>query len=60
MNPARVSFRHARAVLLVTALLALGGFVSLLSLPSDIYPPLEFPRVVVIGHTGTTPARSMC
>jgi hypothetical protein len=59
MNPARVSSRHARAVLLVTALLAGAGFISLRSLPSDIYPPLNFPRVVIIGHTGTLPARSM-
>jgi multidrug efflux pump subunit AcrB len=59
MNPARVSSRHARAVLLVTALLAAAGFISLTSLPSDIYPPLNFPRVVIIGHTGTLPARSM-
>src|SRR5262249_45314787 len=29
------------------------------SLPSDIYPPLTFPRVLVIGHAGTLPARSM-
>ena len=28
------------------------------SLPSDIYPPLVFPRVVVIGHSGTTARRS--
>src|SRR5439155_6640979 len=59
MNPARVSSRTARAVLLVTALLAAAGFITLLGLPSDIYPPLNFPRVVVIGHTGTLPARSM-
>ena len=30
-----------------------------LGLPSNIYPRLEFPRVVVIGHSGTLPARSM-
>ena len=30
-----------------------------LSLPSSIYPPLEFPRIVVIAHSGSTPARSM-
>ncbi len=29
------------------------------SLPSDIYPPLVFPRVVVIGHSGTTPGHTM-
>jgi CzcA family heavy metal efflux pump len=59
MNPARVASRHARAVLLLTGLLAVAGFVALRSLPSDIYPPLNFPRVVVIGHAGTLPARSM-
>jgi CzcA family heavy metal efflux pump len=59
MNPARVSERHARAVLLITVLLAVAGFITLLGLPSDIYPPLNFPRVVIIGHTGTLPARSM-
>src|SRR6185436_16046641 len=45
--------------LLVTALLAAAGLVALRSLPSDIYPPLKFPRVVVIGRSGTLPARSM-
>jgi multidrug efflux pump subunit AcrB len=59
MNPARVSSRHARAVLLITVLLAVAGFITLMSLPSDIYPPLNFPRVVIIGHSGTLPARSM-
>jgi CzcA family heavy metal efflux pump len=59
MNPARVSARHGRAVLLITAILALAGYLSLRSLASDIYPPLNFPRVVIIGHTGTLPARSM-
>jgi CzcA family heavy metal efflux pump len=59
MNPARVSARHARAVLLVTVLLAVAGYITLAGLPSDIYPPLNFPRVVIIGHTGTLPARSM-
>jgi CzcA family heavy metal efflux pump len=59
MNPAAVSRRHARAVVLVTAILALAGLVTVRSLSSDIYPPLNFSRVVVIGHVGTIPARSM-
>src|SRR5262245_39551442 len=59
MNPARVASHHGRAVLLLTALLALAGYVALRDLPSDIYPPLKFPRVVVIAHAGTLPARSM-
>lgn len=59
MNPARLASRHARAVLFFAGLLAAGGFVVGRSLPSDIYPPLSFPRVVVVGHAGTLPARSM-
>jgi CzcA family heavy metal efflux pump len=59
MNPAAVSQRHGRAVVLVSAILALAGVVAVRSLPSDIYPPLNFPRVVVIAHVGTIPARSM-
>jgi HAE1 family hydrophobic/amphiphilic exporter-1 len=47
MKPGSRSSRHARAVLLVTALLAGAGFDLAESLPSDIYPPLNFPRV---GH----------
>jgi multidrug efflux pump subunit AcrB len=59
MNPARLASRHARAVLFFTGLLAAAGFLVGRSLPSDIYPPLSFPRVVVVGHAGTLPARSM-
>src|SRR5262245_2476167 len=59
MNPARLASRHSRAVLFFTALLAAAGLVASRSLPSDIYPPLSFPRVVVVGHAGTLPAQSM-
>ncbi len=51
--------RQGRAILTVTAILAAAGLLSAFSLPSDIYPPLIFPRVIVIGHSGTTPARTM-
>ena len=59
MNPARIASRHSRAILLLTALLATAGAFAGFSLPSSIYPPLEFPRIVVIAHSGSTPARSM-
>ncbi len=59
MNPARVARRQSRAILLFTAFLAMAGGVAYVSLPSSIYPPLEFPRIVVIAHSGSTPARSM-
>ncbi len=51
--------RHPRVVLLLTVLLAVGGAIVLPSLPSSIYPPLQFPRILVIGHSGILPARSM-
>jgi CzcA family heavy metal efflux pump len=59
MNPARVAREQSRAILLLTAFIAMGGAVAYLRLPSSIYPPLEFPRIVVIAHSGSTPARSM-
>jgi CzcA family heavy metal efflux pump len=59
MNPARIATRHSRAVLFFVALLAVAGLLVGRSLPSDIYPPLSFPRVIVIAHAGTLPARSM-
>src|SRR6187397_2869052 len=59
MNPARFARRQSRAVLLLTALLVIAGGFAYVSLPSSIYPPLEFPRVVVIARSGSTPARSM-
>jgi CzcA family heavy metal efflux pump len=51
--------RHGRAIVAVTAVLAAGGLLSAFQLPADIYPPLVFPRVVVIGHSGTLPGRTM-
>ncbi len=51
--------RQSRAIIMITALVAAGGLLSGWSLPSDIYPPLQFPRIVVIAHAGMTPADSM-
>src|SRR5512142_1704141 len=51
--------RQGRAIVLVTAIVALAGLLSGWSLPSDIYPPLVFPRIIVIARSGTTPARMM-
>jgi CzcA family heavy metal efflux pump len=59
LNVARFAERQGRAVLLVTLLLAGAGAVVLPSLPSDIYPPLQFPRLIAIAHTGSLPARAM-
>src|SRR5262245_66126641 len=59
MSLAALTHRHSRGLLLVTGLLAFAGALSYPALPSDIYPPLQFPRVVIIGHAGTLPASSM-
>jgi CzcA family heavy metal efflux pump len=55
----QLSARYSRAVLFVVLLLASAGLLAYRSLPSDIYPPLQFPRIVIIAHTGTIPGRSM-
>jgi CzcA family heavy metal efflux pump len=51
--------RYSRAIVAVTIVLAGAGLLSAFQLPADIYPPLVFPRVIVIGHSGTLPGRSM-
>ena len=51
--------RYGRAILLAVALMAIAGLQAGSALPSSIYPRLEFPRVVLIGHSGTLPARAM-
>ncbi|HEX8028153.1 MAG TPA: efflux RND transporter permease subunit, partial [Vicinamibacterales bacterium] len=59
MNIAAAAVRHSRAVILVAIALVVGGVVAALSLPSSIYPPLEFPRIVAIIKSGTLPPQSM-
>ena len=44
--------RYGRAIVTVTVILAAAGLLTAFTLPSDIYPPLNFPRVVIIGHSG--------
>lgn len=51
--------RHQSAILLLVVLLAVAGVIALPSLSSSIYPPLQFPRIVVVAHSGILPARSM-
>jgi multidrug efflux pump subunit AcrB len=50
---------HAPAVIVATILLAAGGAVVLPTLPSSIYPPLQFPRILIVAHAGILPARSV-
>ena len=59
MNVATVAVRHSRAAALVSGALVVAGAIAAWSLPSAIYPPLEFPRIVIIAQSGTLPPQSM-
>lgn len=51
-NLVRFCRANSRAVFLLTAALFVAGLVALFQLPSNIYPELNFPRIVVLVHTG--------
>jgi CzcA family heavy metal efflux pump len=52
MNLVRTCRNNSRAVFLITAVLTIAGLVALFQLPSNIYPELNFPRIVVLVHAG--------
>ncbi len=52
MNLVRFCRRNSQAVFLLAGALTLAGMVSLFRLPSNIYPELNFPRIVVLVHAG--------
>ena len=59
MNAAALALRHSRAAVLLAAALVVGGVLAAFALPSSIYPPLQFPRIVIVAHSGTLPPQSM-
>jgi len=59
VNAAALAIRHSRAAVLVAAALVVGGVIAALNLPSSIYPPLQFPRIAIVIHSGTLPPQSM-
>src|SRR6186713_1786784 len=59
MNVAALALRHSRAVGLLSVALVIGGAIAAFVLPSSIYPPLQFPRIVIVAHSGTLPPQSM-
>jgi len=59
MNVAALALRHSRAAVLLAVALVAGGALAARALPSGIYPPLEFPRIVIVAHSGTLPPQSM-
>ncbi len=52
MNFVRWCRQNSRAVFLLVAVLTLAGLIALFQLPSNIYPELNFPRIVVLVHAG--------
>lgn len=52
MNVVRFSRQNSRAVNLLTGFLLVAGVVAIFRLPSNIYPELAFPRVVILAHSG--------
>lgn len=52
MNLVRACRNNSRAVFLLTAVLSVAGLVAMFQLPSNIYPELNFPRIVVLVKAG--------
>src|SRR5215510_4394475 len=59
MIVAAAALRYSRTIGLVAAALVAGGVLAARALPSGIYPPLQFPRIVIVAHSGTLPPQSM-
>jgi CzcA family heavy metal efflux pump len=52
MNVVRFCRDNRYAVYLLTAFLTIAGAVAVFQLPSNIYPELNFPRIVVLARSG--------
>jgi CzcA family heavy metal efflux pump len=52
VTPVRFIRANRYAVFLLTVFLVAAGLWAMLTLPSNIYPELNFPRVVILAHSG--------
>ena len=52
MNVVRYCRENRYAVYLLTVFLTIAGAISVFQLPSNIYPELNFPRIVILAHSG--------
>jgi CzcA family heavy metal efflux pump len=59
MNVVRVCRDNRYAVYLITALLFSAGLWAIFNLPSNIYPEVNFPRIMILAHSGDLPPDSM-
>lgn len=56
MKAGAFALRHGLVLVAAFVALALGGVVTAQSLPSGVYPEVEFPRIVVVARGGDDPA----
>ena len=59
MNIVRFCRENRFAVYLLTVFLTVAGIVAVFQLPSNIYPELNFPRIVVLSHAGDLAPETM-
>jgi CzcA family heavy metal efflux pump len=59
MNLVRASRDNRFAVYLITAILFGAGLWAIFQLPSNIYPEVNFPRIMILAHAGDLPPDSM-
>jgi CzcA family heavy metal efflux pump len=59
MNIVAFCRRNHYALYLLTAFLTVAGIVAVFMLPSNIYPELNFPRIVVLAHSGELAPEAM-
>ncbi|HEX3068352.1 MAG TPA: efflux RND transporter permease subunit, partial [Thermoanaerobaculia bacterium] len=57
MNLGRLISGQKRAVLLVIALLSIGGLVALARIPRALFPQTDFPRIIIVAENGVAPAQ---
>jgi CzcA family heavy metal efflux pump len=59
MNVGRFARHHARVIVFAVLVITLAGVYAMTTLPSGIYPEVEFPRIVVVAHSGDLSPRLM-
>ncbi|HXH40484.1 MAG TPA: efflux RND transporter permease subunit, partial [Thermoanaerobaculia bacterium] len=57
MNLGRIISNQKRAVLLVIALLSVGGLIALARIPRALFPQTDFPRIIIVAENGVSPAQ---
>jgi CzcA family heavy metal efflux pump len=59
MNVGRFARDNARVIVFGVLVITLAGAYAMITLPSGIYPEVEFPRIVVVSHSGDLSPRLM-